>query len=105
SGQFLLELDAADVAERADAVMEAGSGEAAEVAERDPAATEAAAMIESAPAIEKSGRGARTKSRRPVAMAEAPALTAEHWFHIAVELEAHSPLEARQAYLQALDVD
>ena len=33
---------------------------------------------------------------------ETPAPTAEQWFHLACELEETSPLEARQAYLQAL---
>lgn len=35
----------------------------------------------------------------------APALSAEQWFHIAFELETSSPVEARQAYLQALVAD
>jgi tetratricopeptide (TPR) repeat protein len=34
--------------------------------------------------------------------AETPSPTAEQWFHLACELEETSPLEARQAYMQAL---
>jgi len=42
----------------------------------------------------------------PAALApETPAPTAEQWFHLASELEDTSPLEARQAYLQALALD
>jgi tetratricopeptide (TPR) repeat protein len=36
---------------------------------------------------------------------EAPALSAEQWFHLACELEDTSPLEARQAYVQAVALD
>lgn len=36
---------------------------------------------------------------------EASALSAEQWFRLGSELEAASPLEARQAYLQALELD
>ncbi|MGE5178195.1 MAG: tetratricopeptide repeat protein [Bacteroidota bacterium] len=32
-------------------------------------------------------------------------LSAEQWFHLGCELESSSPLEARQAYLQAIDAD
>ena len=40
-----------------------------------------------------------------LAGAGAPALSAEQWFHLACELEDTSPLEARQAYVQALALD
>jgi len=36
---------------------------------------------------------------------ESAGLTAEQWFHIGCELEDASPLEARHAYMQALDAD
>jgi tetratricopeptide (TPR) repeat protein len=32
-------------------------------------------------------------------------LTAEQWFHLASEMEGESPVEARRAYLQALELD
>lgn len=41
----------------------------------------------------------------PQNVAAAPALTAEQWFNLAVELEATSPEEARRAYHQALELD
>jgi tetratricopeptide (TPR) repeat protein len=44
-------------------------------------------------------RGAHTEAPET----EAP--TAEQWFHLACELEETSPLEARQAYIQALASD
>jgi tetratricopeptide (TPR) repeat protein len=37
--------------------------------------------------------------------APTPALTAEEWFHLAVELEGSSPEEAQKAYQQALELD
>ena len=36
---------------------------------------------------------------------EAPRLSAEQWFHLGCELEGTSPVEARQAYMQALQAD
>lgn len=41
----------------------------------------------------------------PPAPARAPALTAQEWFRLAVELEGSSPEEARRAYHQALELD
>ncbi|TMQ58746.1 MAG: tetratricopeptide repeat protein [Candidatus Eisenbacteria bacterium] len=38
-------------------------------------------------------------------VAEAPRLTADQWFHLGSELEGTSPVEARQAYMQALEAD
>jgi tetratricopeptide (TPR) repeat protein len=35
----------------------------------------------------------------------APALSSEQWFHLACELEDTSPLEARQAYIQAIALE
>lgn len=37
--------------------------------------------------------------------AQAPRLSAEQWFHLGSELESTSPVEARQAYMQALEAD
>jgi tetratricopeptide (TPR) repeat protein len=36
---------------------------------------------------------------------ESSSFTAEHWFHIGCELESESTIEARQAYLQAIEMD
>ena len=41
----------------------------------------------------------------PPSVEPEPGLTAEQWFHIGCELESASPLEARQAYRQALEAD
>jgi tetratricopeptide (TPR) repeat protein len=35
----------------------------------------------------------------------APSLTSEQWFHLGCEIETTSPVEARQAYLQAIELD
>ncbi len=48
--------------------------------------------------------GARTPPTEGT-QTETPAPTAEQWFHLACELEETSPLEARQAYMQALAAD
>jgi tetratricopeptide (TPR) repeat protein len=42
---------------------------------------------------------------KPPSVVEAPAPSAEQWFHLACELDDTSPLEARQAYIQALALD
>jgi tetratricopeptide (TPR) repeat protein len=39
------------------------------------------------------------------AEAAGSSLTAEQWFHLASEMEDESPVEARRAYLQALELD
>jgi len=41
----------------------------------------------------------------PTNVPEAPRLSAEQWFHLGCELEATSPVEAREAYTQALEAD
>lgn len=77
SGQFLLDFDAGEMA-----------GAAPAARGRAPAPGPALALIEAeAPAAAPAG------------------LSAEQWFHIASELESESPLEARAAYRQALDLD
>jgi tetratricopeptide (TPR) repeat protein len=83
SGQFLLNFDAAEIAERAGESIASLSGSGGD--DREAAA-------------------ARAPTSAPTATV-APALTAEHWFHLASELEATSPREARQAYIHALEID
>jgi Flp pilus assembly protein TadD len=61
--------------------------EASEVAVRAPAPTPAPAATLRTVAVQDSS------------------LSAEQWFHLGCELEATSPVEARQAYLQALAAD
>ncbi len=83
SGQFLIDFDAGEVAENA------------EVAEDEFGARVAAAAA--APAADVHAAGGTA-----TAEAEGSALTAEQWFHLGCELESTSPVEARQAYHQAL---
>jgi len=81
SGQFLLDFNAAEVVERAGGDSEREWARIAEVV------------------VGGEGRSA------PPGAPELPTLSAEQWFTIACELEATSPLEARQGYLQALQAD
>jgi len=93
SGQFLLDFDANEIAERAGmdiSVLETPLGRPAAPAERGAGSARARA--------ERAGSAA-------TAVAGAPALSAEQWFHLASELEDTSPVEARQAYVQALARD
>lgn len=79
SGQFLLDFDAGEIAERA--------GEAPALAVVGPSMPFTGAPV------------------RDAAPAGAPAPSAEQWFHLACALEDTSPVEARQAYFQALALD
>jgi Flp pilus assembly protein TadD/DNA-binding transcriptional MerR regulator len=65
-----------------------------------PGAMEGSRGAEGSRVAERSRAAERTR-----AAAEAPALTAEQWFHLGCELESTSPIEARQAYLHALAAD
>lgn len=87
SGQFLLDFEAEEIAERAGAGANTPTSTLKLVRARgdsvqgmDPAIP--AAVVE-----------------------EAPALSAEQWFDLACEIEDTSPVEARQAYLQAIVAD
>jgi len=82
SGQFLLDFDAGEIFSSAGAGL--GTVEAPTGAVEAPAAPDMTAVAD---------------------VAEAPAPSAEQWFHLACELEDTSPLEARQAYIQALALD
>ncbi len=81
SGQFLLDFNAGEIAGRAEiptTLTVIGSRSA-----REPGAEISA----------------------PTSVGEATAPSAEHWFELASELEETSPLEARQAYMQAITAD
>jgi tetratricopeptide (TPR) repeat protein len=86
SGQFLLDFEASGMA----GVVTAG---APSPAVRGRPAGPALALLDASPADP------------PASDTEPGRLTAEQWFHIASELEAESPLEARAAYRQALELD
>jgi tetratricopeptide (TPR) repeat protein len=87
SGQFLLEFDVSEVAERAGKDFP----------------EETAAIVMDPGYME----GLETEPAHSTALAtdESAAFTAENWFHIGCELESESILEARQAYLQAIELD
>jgi tetratricopeptide (TPR) repeat protein len=89
SGQFLLNFDAGEVAELAGAPPAISREERA-----------GAAGAETSRPGRSAAEGA-TRADSP----EAPSLTAEQWFHLGCELEARSPVEARQAYRHALELD
>lgn len=134
SGQFLLDFGAAEIAERLGRESAAPAPGAANVPGPPPAAEPAPAPDAASPAgVERPRRGTAPRLAEivpfPAARAAAavaaeeeeeeeeeflpdadgtgadPALTAEQWFHLGCELEADSPVEARRAYLQALDLD
>ncbi|MGH7726938.1 MAG: tetratricopeptide repeat protein [Candidatus Eiseniibacteriota bacterium] len=95
SGQFLLNFDAAEMAELA-------GGDTPE--ESAPAARVEFGLVES---VEPHARAAPA-ARHGVATLEdrgTSPFTAEQWFHLGCELESRSSLEARQAYLQAIELD
>jgi len=87
SGQFLLNFDAGEIAERA-------GGQSM-----------TASAIHRRELDESSSMGAPGLEAPSAALAESPVLSAEQWFHLGCELESSSPLEARQAYRQALELD
>ena len=126
SGQFLLHFDSADLAEAAPSVaLEdlqapapalAPPQEAREVparprlrmvprladAETTPARTDSMPAVAGVDPEIISGSFERTRKPRRAAP---PTVSPEQWFHIGCELEEASPVEARHAYLLALDGD
>lgn len=103
SGQFLLDFEA-------DEVTEVVLAEGAALTEVESLAAEPA-QAEDRPAPRlRLHRLDEPEADEPASMTEEdspdPArLTAEQWFHIGCELEDTSPLEARHAYMQALEAD
>ena len=82
SGQFVLNFDAGEVAER----VQSETGEVLELSRGGE------------PALHAESGGVAT-------MVQSAPLTTEQWFHLAGELESSSPAEARQAYHHALELD
>ena len=126
SGQFLLDFDAGEIArdaganemDAADEMDEAAADEEDEVAAI--ASRQAASVTRIvASGIERGGRAARRSvggarsatidadfsDVSAANMGGAHSLSAEQWFHLGCELETESPVEARHAYLQAVEVD
>jgi len=114
SGQFLLDFDAEELAGRAEALpalaMVDAAGPLRDVAAARATPSAAAyggSVAPTAPTASPASvptAASEAESSAPEA-AESSAPTAEQWFHLACELEETSPLEARQAYLQAIALD
>jgi len=92
SGQFLLNFDVAEVAERA--------GE-----ELLEPATIVFAGEDEAEFADEIGGDSSVETLPGLAGQTEPSFTAEQWFHLGCELEGESTLEARQAYLQTIALD
>ena len=128
SGQFVLDFVAGDVAGSTEAplfeVISAGGGgeeegveEATAAFPQDPSGARSTHSQESPrtpPATLQKSPGTPAvisifrdvASKRATQRREAPLDdSAEHWFQVGSEMESASPLEARQAYLKALDAD
>lgn len=113
SGQFLLDFDAAEIAEHA-GVEPDGRAPARVVATTlwNRSKTEESRIgrlgmngDEPAGSALEAGHRAPIEIGPSTAAAETSALSAEQWFHLACELESTSPIEAREAYQQALAAD
>jgi DNA-binding transcriptional MerR regulator len=89
SGQFVLDFDAAEIAERAQAV----------------AAEAAATAGGEAPSGPRPWRGEADAHAAGAGRTDPAPLTAEDWYSLALDLEGTSPLEAIAAYERALEGD
>jgi len=100
SGQFLLDFDAEELAGRI------GSPSALAIVEAPTAIRIPHPIAGVAPtAAQPESAVSTVLESRESGAAEPTSPTAEQWFHLACELEETSPLEARQAYLQAIAQD
>jgi tetratricopeptide (TPR) repeat protein len=97
SGQFLLDFDGGEIAERAGTDLVELPAAATPAPKPAPTPAPAKPAASSAPP--------RFAAADPPARIGPPALSAEQWFRLGCELEGASPIEARHAYLQALEVD
>ncbi len=98
SGQFVLDFEAGELAEAAEA---AGIAEAAEGA---AIAAPALELVPRSP-VPIAFDSKRSDAGRVDSGGEDAERTGEQWFRLGSELEGSSPLEARQAYLRAVEVD
>lgn len=123
SGQFLLHFDGADLAVAsapAAVIEEAATPDAPEQARPEVSATPTRPVLRVVPPLPEEAAGAESttgadgspdivpgsfeRARKP-RRAAPPTVSPEQWFHIGCELEDASPVEARHAYLLALDGD
>lgn len=112
SGQFLLDFGAAEIAARVERAEEASPVSAAAEAEAEPAMEPPAptpVRLELVPGGRPERSAAMTAATTTIEAEEdesgGATLTAEQWFRIGSELEDTSPVEARRAYLEALEDD
>jgi tetratricopeptide (TPR) repeat protein len=110
SGQFVLDFAAGDVVGGAveTPLFEVISGTEPETTfPKDSTATAvlSAASRKAPAAVIPILRGASSKTETPTEISEDSNLSAEQWFRLGSEMESTSPIEARQAYIQALDED
>lgn len=122
SGQFLLDFDAGEMTDAAAASRAEADGDADSYAAASAARATAigsAAIVPWGAHERRPGCGGMRRkasgapdagSRATLTQSEsahesAAQLTAEQWFHLGCELEDASPVEARQAYQQALAMD
>jgi tetratricopeptide (TPR) repeat protein len=99
SGQFLLNFDSGEIAARA------AAHPPAELPLRLVENPRPAGKAALAPRIQPSLTVAATSTSVLDRPADGEPLSAEHWFHLALELETSSPAEARQAYHQAIALE
>jgi tetratricopeptide (TPR) repeat protein len=103
SGQFLLNFEASEIAER---VGEPSGPPRLRVVTRDEPASAAAATEPRVANGERARLVVHEDDARPVPeMALTADLTAEEWYEAACELEGSSPEQARMAYERALELD
>ncbi len=107
SGQFVLDFEASEIAERVD-VHVGGAGDTKGIARlRVVSGTDAAPPrgSESEATLEERIRVVGSLDAAPRDGANDPALTAEQWYEVGLELECSSPESAREAYGRALELD
>jgi Flp pilus assembly protein TadD len=97
SGQFLLDFDASEIAERADATSVARP--------RAPGSAPPAPDAPLPDAVRAAPTLSLVEGRAPATTDADTNLTAEEWYEAARELEGASPEQAREAYERALERD
>jgi tetratricopeptide (TPR) repeat protein len=108
SGQFLLDFEAGDIAEHAGLNEDdEAESEFAAVASNEGSSVGLRVLSEERVRAAQAARTtaqsvSATTDAEPPNMSENHSLTAEQWFHLGCELETESPVEARQAYVQAV---
>jgi tetratricopeptide (TPR) repeat protein len=114
SGQFLLDFEAGEIAQNAgmneeretDAMdADAARTQFAATGSHDARPRPPVVSVDRVRASQATGTRSATLNPDPPDMSETDTLTAEQWFHLGCELETESPVEARQAYLQAIAAD